>query len=149
MRIDCALLIGAGYITGEQSGLIADAEVAVGELIHCHRAAYEVCAVAGLRRLENQVFESNGVVIAHHPLMFARQHQLELDARQFDERTFGLGRRNREAAIEVRDEVLLEVAIGGVVIGNAVMSEFLRRSPRRVPKARSPRPRACGERARI
>ena len=61
--------------------------------------------------------------------MFARQHQLQLDPCQFDERAFGLGRLDREAAIEVGDEVLLEIAVSSVVIGNAVMPEFLRQPP--------------------
>ena len=49
-----ALLIGAGVewsaggiITGEQPALIADAQVAVGELMHRHRAAHEMDPLAG------------------------------------------------------------------------------------------------------
>src|SRR5438445_6942021 len=61
--------------------------------------------------------------------MFARQHQLQLDARQLDEGAFGLGWRDGEAAIEVADEVLGEIAVSGGVIGNAVMPEFLRQAP--------------------
>ena len=87
-------------ITGEQSALIADAQLAVGELMHCHGAAHEVCAVAGLRQLENQVFESDSIVVTRAPLMFTREHQLQLDARQFDERAFGLRRLDREARLK-------------------------------------------------
>ena len=61
--------------------------------------------------------------------MFARQHQLQLEAGQFDERAFGLGRLDREATIKVGDEVLLEIAVSRVVIGNAMMPEFLRQPP--------------------
>src|ERR1700730_7385157 len=117
--------------------------------MHRHRAAYEVDAVAALRQLENQVFESNGVVIAYHPLMFARQHQLQLDARQFDERAFGLGRLDGEAAIEVGDEVLRQIGVVSVVVGDAVIPASCGSRPWMVPKARSLRPRACGERASI
>ena len=81
-----------------------------------YRATHEVNAVARRRQLENQVFESHRVVVAHDPLVFARQHQLQLDAGQFDEGTFGLGRFDRKAAIEVSDELLLEVAVGRRVI---------------------------------
>ena len=97
--------------------------------------------------MKNQVFEGDGVVVADYPLMSARQHQFQLDARQLDERALGLSGLDREAAIEVGDEVLFEIAIAGGVIGNAVVSE--RQSPLDLPKARSLRPRACGERARI
>jgi len=97
--------------------------------MHRHRAAYEMDPLAARGQLENQVFESDGVVVAHDPLVLARQHQLQLDARQFDERAFGLGRLDREAPIEVGDEVLLEIAVSGVVIGNAIMPEFLRQPP--------------------
>jgi hypothetical protein len=34
-----------------------------------------------------------------------------------------------KAAIEVGDEVLLEIAVGGAVIGNAFMPKFLRQQP--------------------
>ena len=136
LRIGGALLIGAGVerltgciVTCEQSALIADTQVAVGELMHRHRAAYEVCAVAGLRQLENQVFESNGVVVTHYPLMFARQHQLQFDPGQLGESAFLLRRLDSEAAIEVGDEVLLQIAVGSGVIGDAVMPEFLRQPP--------------------
>jgi hypothetical protein len=36
---------------------------------------------------------------------------------------------DREAAIEVGDEALFEIAISGGVIGNAIMPEFLRQPP--------------------
>jgi hypothetical protein len=58
--------------------------------------------------------------------MLARQHQLQLDAARFDEGTFGLGRPDREAAVEVGDEVLPEIVIGRSVIGNAINPKCLR-----------------------
>jgi len=86
LRIGGALLIGAGLewsaggiVASEQTALIADAQSSVGELMNRHRAAHEMDPVAGGGQLENQVFESDGVVVAHYPLMFARQHQLQLD----------------------------------------------------------------------
>ena len=133
LRTGGALLIGAGVewcaggiIAGEQTALIADAQSAVGELVDGYWAAYEMDAVAGGGQLQDQIFEGDRVVVADGALMFARQYQLQLDSRQFDELAFGLGRLDREAAIEVGDEVLLEIAIGRRVIGNAVMPEFLR-----------------------
>src|SRR6201987_2367687 len=95
----------------------------------CYGTAYEVDPVAGGWQLENQVFEGNGVVVADNPLVLARQHQLQLDARQFDEGAFRLGRFNREAAIEVGDELLLQVAVGRAIIGNALMPELLWQAP--------------------
>ena len=62
--------------------------------------------------------------LRHYPFVFARQHQLQFDAGQFDERAVGLG--GAEAAIEIGNEVLLEIVIGRAVIGSAVMAEFLR-----------------------
>jgi len=44
--------------------------------------------------------------------MFARQHQLDAD--EFDEGAFGLRRFDREAAIEIGDEVLFKVAVGSL-----------------------------------
>jgi hypothetical protein len=58
--------------------------------------------------------------------MLARQYQLQLDPGKFDEGAFRLRGRDREAAIEVGDEVLVEVAIGRGLIGYAVVPEFLR-----------------------
>jgi hypothetical protein len=90
-----------------------------------YRAAYEMQALAGRRQLQDEVFEGNGVVVAHHPFILARQHQLQFDARQLDESAFGLGRFDGEAAVEVWDELSLEIVIGGGVILNALMPEFL------------------------
>ena len=156
LRLGGALLIWAGVewsaggiVAREQTALIADAERAVGELMGGYRAAHEMDALAGCGQLENQVFESDGVVVTHYPLIFARQHQLQLDARQLDERAFGLGRLDREAAIEVGYEVLFQVAVGSVVIGDAVMPEFLRQPPLDGAEGTLAAPRACGERARI
>src|SRR2546429_5757988 len=136
LRSGGALLIGAGMersaggiIASEQPALVADAQSAVGKLMNRYRAAHEMDPLAGCGQLENQVFESDGVVVAHHPLMFARQHQLQLDARQFDERAFGLGRLDREAAIEVGVEALLEIAVARLVIVNAVLPAFLWHQP--------------------
>ena len=55
----------------------------------------------------------------------------------------------RESTIESGNEVLLEIVVSRIVIANAVKPEFLRQLPWIVPKARSLRPRVCGERARI
>jgi hypothetical protein len=60
--------------------------------------------------------------------MFARQHQLQLDPCQLDEGAFGLGGLDRKAAIEVGDEVLLEIAVGSAVICYAAMPKLLRQS---------------------
>jgi len=79
--------------------------------------------------LKNQVFEGDGVVVADYPLMSARQHQFQLDARQLDERALGLSGLDREAAIEVGNDVLFEIAVGRAIVGNAVISEFLRQPP--------------------
>ena len=93
LRIGGALLIGAGVegtargvVASEQTALIADAQSSVGELMDRHWATHEMDPLAGCGQLEDQVFESDGVVVTHYPLMFTRQHQLQLDARQFDER---------------------------------------------------------------
>jgi hypothetical protein len=94
-----------------------------------HRATHEMDPQLGSGQLENQVFESDGIVVTHYPLMFARQHQLQLAPRQFDERAFGLGRLDCEAAIEVGDEVLLEIVVSRGVIVNAMRPEFLRQPP--------------------
>jgi hypothetical protein len=69
------------------------------------------------------------MVVVHDALVLAGPHQLQLNARQFDERAFGLGGLDREAALEVGAEVRLEIAVGGVVSGYAVGPEFLRQPP--------------------
>jgi hypothetical protein len=119
LRTGGALLIragverpGRGIVAGEQAALIADAPVAVGELMHRHRAAHEVGPISARRQLQDQVEEQHGVVVAHHSLMSARQQQLQFDPGQLGESAFLLRRLDGEAAIEVRDEDLLEVAIG-------------------------------------
>ncbi len=132
LRTGGALLIGAGVewcaggiVAGEQTALIADAESAVGELMDRHGAAHEMGPISARRQLQDQVVEQHGVVIAYHPRMPARQHQLQFDPGQLGESAFLLCRLDGEAAIEVRDEDRLEVAIGDGVIGAAVMPEFL------------------------
>jgi hypothetical protein len=105
--------------------------------------------ISARRQLQDQVVEQHGVVIADHSLVSARQQQLQFDPGQLGESAFLLRRFDREAAIEVGDEVLLQIGVGSVVIGDAVMPEFLGSRPWMVPKARSLRPRACGERASI
>src|SRR6516225_1216762 len=90
------------------------------------RAAHEVDAVTSRRQLENQVLESDGVVVAYYPFMLTGKHQLQLEARQFDESAFGLGWSDREAPIEVCDEMLLEITIGRRIIGDAMVPELLR-----------------------
>jgi hypothetical protein len=102
----------AGIVTSEQTTLIADAEIAVGELMHSYRTAHEMSPLFGGRQLQDQVLEGHGVVVAHHPRMLRGEHQLQLDAGQLDEGAFLVRRLDREAAIEVRDEDLLEIAIG-------------------------------------
>jgi hypothetical protein len=157
LRTGGARLVGAGrersacgIVASEQPALIADAESAVRKLMYAYRAAHEVNALASRRQLENQVFEGDGVVVAHHPLMLARQYQLQLDAAQFNEGAFRLGWLYHEAAVEIRDKVLLQVTVGGFVIGDPIVPELLRQSPLNgVPKARSLRPRAWGESDRI
>ena len=136
LRNGGALLIGAGVErltggieAGEQPALVADTQLVVRELMDCDWAAHEVYALMGRRQLEGQILEGDGVVIADHSLVFARQHQLQFDPRQFDEGAFRLRRLDREAAIEVGDEVLGEIAIGRNVVGNPVMPQFLRQPP--------------------
>jgi hypothetical protein len=132
LRTGGALLIGVWaeggaqvIVTSKQAALITHGQRAVGELMDDYRAAYEMQALAGRRQLQDEVFEGNGVVVAHHPFILARQHQLQFDARQLDEGAFGLRRFDGEAAVEVWDEVLLQIVVGGCVIVNALMSEFL------------------------
>ena len=111
LRTGGALLIGAGpersagsIVTREQAALIADAQVAVGELMDRHRAAHEVGPISARRQLQDQVVEQHGVVIAYHSLMSARQQQLQFDPGQLGESAFLVRRLDGEAAIEVRDE---------------------------------------------
>jgi hypothetical protein len=116
------------------------------------RCGVSACCAASVTSFsalgQNHVFESDGIIVAHDAFMLARQHQFQLDARQFDERAFRLRGRDREAPIEIGDEMLFEVAIGRRIIGDRVMPEFLGSRPWILPNARSLRPRACGERAR-
>src|ERR1700731_612926 len=74
LRTGGALLTGAGVewsaggiVASEQTALIADAQSSIGELMNRYWAADEMDPVAGCGQLENQVFEGDGVVIAHHP----------------------------------------------------------------------------------
>ena len=59
---------------------------------------------------------------AHHPLGLGRQQQVEVDSGQRREGAFGLGRCHGEAAVEVGNEDLLEVAIRLGVGGNAMQA---------------------------
>ena len=133
LRTGGALLIGAGLewsacgiVASEQAALIADAQSAIGELMDRHRAAYEMYSLAGRGQLQHQVFEGDGVVVAHDPFMSARQQQLQFDPGQFDESAFRLGRLGGETPIEVGDESLLEIIICCGVVANPVKPELLR-----------------------
>ena len=108
LRTAGALLIGAevegsarGIVAREQTALIADAQSAVGALMDRHWAAHAMDALRGRRQLEHQVFEGDGVVVAHDPFMFARPHQLQLDPAQFGQRAVRLRRLDRKAPIAV------------------------------------------------
>ena len=78
LRSGGALLIGVGerlargVVTSEQATLVADSQRPVGELMNGYWTADEMDALAGRGQLQNQVFESDGVVVTHHPLMLAR-----------------------------------------------------------------------------
>src|SRR2546425_10710111 len=60
--------------------------------------------------------------------MLRGEHQLQFDPGQLDEGNFLLRWLDREAAIEVRDEDLLEIAIGRREIADPINSEFLRQT---------------------
>jgi len=133
LRSGGALLTGAGLewsacgiVTSEQTALIADAQSTVGELMDEYRTAHEMYSLASGGQLQHQVFESDGVVVAHDPFMSARQQQLQFDPGQFDEGAFRLGRLGGDTPIEVGDESLLEIIICCGVVANPVKPELLR-----------------------
>src|SRR5271170_1021989 len=109
-----------GVVTGQQAALVADPELTIGELVNDDRAANEMHARRGSGKLQDHALETHGVVVMHQSLVFGRQQQVEVDSRHRRERTLGLGRGYGEAAVEVRHEDLLEVAVGLRVGGNAV-----------------------------
>ena len=86
LRSGGALLTGAGLewsacgiVTSEQTALIADAQSTVGELMDEYRTAHEMYSLASGGQLQHQVFEGDGVVVAHDPFMSARQQQLQFE----------------------------------------------------------------------
>ena len=89
------------------------------------RAAHEMHARRGGGQLQDQAFESHGVVVAHHALVFGRQQQVKFDSPNGRKGALGLGRGDGEAAIEVRHKDLLQVAVGVRVAGDAVQPQFL------------------------
>src|SRR5207244_10690000 len=71
-----------GIVTSEQTALIADAQSTVGELMDEYRTAHEMYSLASGGQLQHQVFEGDGVVVAHDPFMSARseEHTSELQS---------------------------------------------------------------------
>lgn len=85
-------------VPGDEGALEADAEAAVGELVDEDRAAGEVDAVASGRQLELELLEDDGVVVADDALVLGGEKQLEVDAGEGREGSFGLCRGDGEAA---------------------------------------------------
>jgi hypothetical protein len=52
-----------GIVAGQQTALVAEAQSSIGELVDRYRAADEMDPLAGGGQLQNQAFESDGVVV--------------------------------------------------------------------------------------
>ena len=139
-------------VAGEASQgptLVADGQIPVGELVHEDGAAHEVVAVPGRLELEDAPLEVDGVVLVDDALVLRGEQQREVDAHHLGEGTLGLRGAHGEAAVEVGEEHLGEVAVGSLVGANAGGTQLLGSRPWIVLNARSERPRASGERAKI
>src|SRR6266404_4350649 len=119
-----------GGVGGEQLSLETDAERGVGEFVDEDGAARVVRAGprAAARELKRAAVEADGVVVLYLALVLTREQEAQIDAGQPDERALRERGGHREAPIEIGDEVLGEVAIGGGVGRNRGDAELLRQA---------------------
>src|SRR5690606_7642099 len=81
-------------------------------------------ALAG-RQLKLDVLERDGVVGGHDAVVLLGEDEVEVESSDGQESALGLGRRDGEAAVEVLDELALEVKVGRVVVANASEAQLL------------------------
>src|SRR5882672_1901971 len=104
----CTLAVEAG----DQLAAKADAQAVIEQLVHEHRAASEMKPVAKSRQLQRELPEDHGVVVCHDPLVLGGDEQSHVDPGQMSERVPWLWRLHGEAAVEVGDEGVVEIAVG-------------------------------------
>jgi hypothetical protein len=91
-----------------------------------HWKAHEMNPLARGGHLQDEVLEDHRVVVAHDTLVPGREHQVQFDAGQFGKGALLLRRLYAEAAIEVGNKVLLQLAVGVRMVGDSVKLQFLR-----------------------
>ena len=101
-----------GVVPRKELPLVADTEGSVRELMDGDGTTNEV-QTAGCRiELKDQVSEGHGVVVSHDAIVLDGEQEREIHAfGNRRESALALGGRDREAAVEVGDEDLLEVAM--------------------------------------
>src|SRR5450755_370747 len=88
----------------------------------------EGSAPAYLVDLQNQVLKADDVVAANRTLKLQREDQVQVAARAGRESGSALGSRSLKAAVEFRDIVLAQKAVGLRHRGDSAQAEFLRQS---------------------
>src|SRR5262244_3765819 len=130
-RERCTLAVEAG----DQLAAEADAQAVIEQLVHEHRAASEVKTVAQTGKLQAKLAEGDRVVVRDHPLVLERDEQSDVNRGQARECAPRLGGLHGEAAVEVRDEDVVEITVGLLVRADAVQAQLLREPSLEGPEA--------------
>jgi hypothetical protein len=105
-------------VPSKELALVADAESSVRELVDGDGTANEVQTAGCRTELKDDVSEGHGVIVSHDTIVLDREQQREIHA--FGDRresALALGGHDREAAVEVGNEDVLEIAVGLLVVG--------------------------------
>ena len=116
-----------GIEPSQELPLVADTEGSVRELVNGDGTADEVQTGGCRTELKDQVSEGHGVVVSHDAIVLDGEQKREIHAfGNRRESALALGGRYREAAVEVGDEDVLEIAVGLGVSSDAVKPQLLR-----------------------
>lgn len=91
--------------------MVAHTQGAVEEFVDEDRAADEAFPVVAGWQLKKQLLENDDAVGPNDALMVGGKDELEVHPGRLDEGAPAFRRGNREAAVEVRDESLLQVLV--------------------------------------
>lgn len=105
-----------------------DAQGGVRKLVDEDPAADKVGTDGTARQLQHTPVVVDGVVVLDLTPVLAGEHEPQVEASQRHERGVGLGRRDGEATIEVGNEVVVQVLIGGGVRADLRDAELLRQA---------------------
>ena len=113
---------------GDQLAAEADPQSVVEQLVDEDRAACQVQPGGQTRQLEGKLAEGHCVVVGHDPFVLGADEQRQVEAGYLGEGAPRLGGLDGEAAIEIGDKLLVEIAVGLRVGANCVQTQLLRKA---------------------